>query len=75
MGHFVNFALVFNPVPLYSTEELAINPLLPIEKHLYNNSFPGRAFLWQILKSRAHKGWKKSSHIKVQQIPFKVISL
>ena len=73
--HFVNFALVFKTL-LYLTGELAINPLLSIEKHLYNNSFPGRAFVRQILKSRAHQGWKKkSSHIKVQQISFKVMSL
>lgn len=64
--HFVNSALVFKTL-LYFTGELAINPLLPIEKHLYNNSFPGSAFLRQILKSRAHKGWKKSSHIKVSK--------
>ena len=72
--HFVNFALVFKTL-LYLTGELAINPLLSIEKHLYNNSFPGRAFVRQILKSRAHQGWKKSSRIKVQQISFKVMSL
>ena len=72
--HFVNFALVFK-ILLYLTGELTINPLLSIEKHLYNNSFPGRAFVRQILKSRAHQGWKKSSHIKVQQISFKVMSL
>lgn len=65
----VNFALVFKML-LYFTGELAINPLLSIEKHLYNNSFPGRAFVRQILKSRAHQVWGKSSHIKVQQISF-----
>lgn len=67
---------LFSKPPLYFTEELAINPLRPIEEHLYNNSFPGRAFVWQILKTRAHKGWgKKSSGSQVQQISFKVISL
>lgn len=49
---------LFSKPPLYFTEELAINPLCPIEEHLYNNSFPGRAFVWQILKTRAHKAWK-----------------
>lgn len=72
--HFVNFVLVFKTL-LYFTGELAINPVLSIEKHLYDNSFPGRAFVRQILKSRAHPGWKKSSRIKVQQISFKVVSL
>jgi hypothetical protein len=56
--HFVKFALVFKTL-LYFTGELAINPLLPIEKRLCNNSFPGSAFVRQILRSRAHKGWKK----------------
>lgn len=52
----VNFALVWQTL-LYFTGELAINPSSPsfMKLLLHNNSFPGRAFVRQIWKSRAHQ--------------------